>query len=205
MRKTAATFDFEKNLWQQNKNYIVGIDEVGRGAWAGPLVAAAVILPTNFKPRFKLFDSKLIPALERARLAKLIEKHALSLGIGWSEVWEIEKHGLTMANQLAYDRALNKLKLTPDHYLIDAFWIKSLPKEVQTPIIHGDSLSASIAAASIVAKVFRDNLMTQLHKIYPSYQLHRHKGYGTANHQKAIREFGLSDIHRHNYDLRILR
>ncbi len=204
MRKVAAGYEYENLHWTANK-LVVGIDEVGRGAWAGPLVAAAVILPLNFKPRYKLYDSKLIDVTERKRLSKLIKKHAVSFGIGWSEVSEIEKLGLTAANLLAYERALEQLTSAPDHYLIDAFKIPSLDNSLQTPIIHGDTISASIAAASIVAKVYRDELMIELNDSYPDYQLNRHKGYGTKLHQEAILKHGLTDIHRANYDLAILR
>ncbi|HSX58231.1 MAG TPA: ribonuclease HII [Candidatus Saccharimonadales bacterium] len=203
MQKVAATFNFEKPHWN-DKKLVVGIDEVGRGAWAGPLVAAAVILPINFHPRFKLYDSKLIDSVERKRLSKLISKHAVSFGIGWSEVSEIENLGLTAANLLAYQRALEQLTSPPDHYLIDAFKIPSIDISLQTPIIHGDRLSASIAAASIVAKVYRDELMIELNDSYPEYSLNRHKGYGTKLHQEAILKFGLTDIHRATYDLAIL-
>ncbi len=205
MKKVPATFDFEKSLWNKNKEYIVGIDEVGRGAWAGPLVAAAVIFPKNYNCRYKLFDSKLLNFLQREELAKTIQKEALCFGIGQTEVGEIEKLGLTQATQLSYMRALGKLDCQPDHYLIDAFYINSLERQNQTAIVHGDYLCASIAAASIVAKVFRDDLMRKFPQEYQPYKFDRNKGYGTKEHQEAILEIGLSDAHRSNYNLKILQ
>lgn len=205
MRKVAATFEFENSLWNQNKKYIVGIDEVGRGAWAGPLVAAAVIFPQNHSSKYKFFDSKLLTAQERSELSVLIQRDASSFGIGEVEVAEVETLGLTKATQLAYERALEKLDLQPEHYLIDAFYLQSMDKENQTPIIHGDFLCSSIAAASIIAKVYRDQLMRSLPKAYRPYKFSNNKGYGTAEHQAAILRYGLTDLHRHNYNLKILQ
>ncbi|HEY4694904.1 MAG TPA: ribonuclease HII [Candidatus Nanoarchaeia archaeon] len=204
MRKVAATFDFENSLWRAGYDFIVGIDEVGRGAWAGPLVAAAVIFPKDYKTKVDFFDSKLLTDSKRKQLAKIIKKEAVCFGLGIAGVEEIVRLGLGKATQLAYRRALKGLNCQPDHYLIDAFYIKSLAKKNQTPIIHGDSLCASIAAASIVAKVYRDRLLGALGRLLPSYGLSKNKGYGTAFHKKAIRQFGLSGLHRTNYHLKFL-
>lgn len=203
--KVAATFDYENILWKQNKKYLVGIDEVGRGAWAGPLVAAAVIFPQNYTTTTKYFDSKLLNFQQRELLDKIIRQESACFGIGQVSVSEIEKMGLADATQLAYARAVAKLSLEPEHYLIDAFYITSLDKNNQTPIIHGDLLSGSIAAASIVAKVYRDYLMKTLPPTYAPYKFNNNKGYGTPQHQDAIRRYGLSDLHRHNYNLKILQ
>ena len=205
MKKVPATFDFEKSLWNKNKEYVVGIDEVGRGAWAGPLVAAAVIFPKNYSSKVLYYDSKLLQSYKREALAEVIQKDATSFGVGQVEVGEIEKLGLTQATQLSYLRALEKLNCQPDHYLIDAFYINSLDKQNQTPIVHGDYLCASIAAASIVAKVFRDDLMRQFPQEYQPYKFDRNKGYGTKEHGTAILKIGLSDAHRSNYNLKILQ
>ncbi len=204
MRKVAATFDFEKSLWKQNKRYVVGIDEVGRGAWAGPLVAAAVIFPKDFDSKTGLFDSKLLSVLQREKLNEFVWENSLVVGIGQTEVSEIIKLGLTLATQLAYQRALVKIESKIDHYFIDAFYLKDLPKENQTPIVRGDQLCASIAAASIVAKVYRDRLMQSLGQFYEKYNLAANKGYGTKAHQEAIANFGLTALHRSNYNLRFL-
>ncbi len=205
MRKAPATFEYEKSLWSQNKKYIVGIDEVGRGAWAGPLVAAAVIFPENYKTRRSFYDSKLLNFSEREKLAKIIKKEALCVGIGEVEVVEVENLGLTSATQLAYSRALSQLSFRPEHYLIDAFYLSSLDKTNQTPIVHGDYLCSSIAAASIVAKVYRDNMMIEKAPAFPVYGFEVNKGYGTIAHQEAIKRFGLSNIHRKTYNLKILK
>lgn len=204
MKKVPATFNFENSLWNKNKKYIVGIDEVGRGAWAGPLVAAAVIFPQNYYSEVNFYDSKLLNPFQRQELSEIIKDQSLSFGIGQVEVEEVNSLGLTKATQKAYQRALENLSLTPDHYLIDAFYLKKIKKTVQTPIIHGDYLCSSIAAASIVAKVYRDSLMTSLSNFYPNYFFDLNKGYGTKHHQEAILKHGLTPIHRINYDLKIL-
>lgn len=204
MKKAAATFEFEKTLWKNDKDLVCGIDEVGRGAWAGPLVAAAVIFPKNIQIKYPLFDSKLLNLFEREKLDKFIQKSAVSVGVGQVEVEEIENLGLTKATNEAYLRAIGTLTSNPDHYLIDAFYINSLPRINQTAIIHGDYLSNSIAAASIIAKVFRDNLMKQLSSSFPQYNWINNKGYGTKNHIQAIEKFGLTPMHRKNYKLKFL-
>ena len=204
MKKVPATFDFENSLWNQNLNLIVGLDEVGRGAWAGPMVAAAVVFPKQLKLDFQLFDSKMLSPKNRETLSEQIIDQALSYGIGQVEVGEIEKMGLAKANQVVFYRALEKLTQKPDHYLVDAFLLKFIPISKQTPIVHGDLYSASIAAASIVAKNFRDKLMIKLSQEYPNYSFEAHKGYGTKLHQEAINRNGLTDIHRKNYHLNFL-
>ena len=204
MKKVAATFDYENSLWKQNKKYIVGIDEVGRGAWAGPLVAAAVVLPYRYVSKQEFFDSKLLNFSQRASLSSFIKEESETFGIGEVSVSEVISLGLTAATQLAYLRAVEQLKVMPEHYLIDAFYLASIPKELQTPIIHGDRLSASIAAASIIAKSYRDQVMIDRANEYKKYGFENNKGYGTVFHQKAIKEFGLSNFHRSNYNLKFL-
>lgn len=205
MRKVAATFDYEKNLWNKNKKYVVGIDEVGRGAWAGPLVAAGVVFPENYQTKIRFYDSKLLTPIEREKLVGVISQEAQYFGIGQVSVSEIEMLGLTQATQLAYNRVLKKLDCRPEHYLIDAFYLNSRGKNRQTPLIHGDYLCSSIAAASIVAKVFRDKLMARIAVKYPKYGFEMNKGYGTVFHQEAIKRFGLSAIHRSTYNLKVLQ
>lgn len=204
MRKVPATFEFEKSLWKQNLNYVVGLDEVGRGAWAGPLVAAAVVFPYGVELEFQLFDSKMLSPKNREALCEQIINKAQSFGIGQIEVFEIEKMGLAKANQVVFYRALEKLTQKPDHYLVDSFYLKFISKMKQTPVIHGDKYSASIAAASIVAKNYRDKLMIGLAEKYPKYSFASHKGYGTKLHQEAILNHGLTKVHRKNYHLHFL-
>ncbi len=204
MKKVPATFDFEKSLWSEQLNYVVGVDEVGRGAWAGPMVAAAVIFPANTELKFQLFDSKMLSSENRESLSEKISNQAFSYGIGQVEPIEIEKMGLAKANQVVFYRALEKLNQKPDHYLVDAFLLKFIPRLKQTPIIHGDQFSASIAAASIIAKNYRDKLMIKLSLDYPKYNFNIHKGYGTKLHQEAISSYGLTDVHRKNYQLKFL-
>ncbi len=204
MKKVAATFDFEKSLWKQNLNFIVGLDEVGRGAWAGPMVAAAVIFPQNCELEFQIFDSKMLSPKNRESLSEQIISQSFTYGIGQVEAFEIEKMGLAKANQVVFYRALEKLSQKPDHFLVDAFKLKFIQNEKQTAIIHGDKFSASIAAASVIAKNYRDKLMINLSSDYPNYNLNLHKGYGTRLHQEAILKYGLSVIHRKNYHLNFL-
>jgi len=205
MRKVAATFEFENFLWKNNRKFVAGIDEVGRGAWAGPLVSAAVVFPQNFQTKTEYFDSKLLSPKKRENLAEIIEKEAQYFAIGLVTVEEIEQMGLSLATQLSYQRVLEQLNCKPDHFLIDAFYIKAVGRENQTPIVRGDILSASIAAASIIAKVYRDRLMSRLPKSYDHYLFSHNKGYGTKAHQEAILRYGLTDLHRHNYNLTILQ
>lgn len=195
---------YEKDLWQKGYKHVVGIDEVGRGSWAGPLVAAGVILPQNFKIPTGLADSKLVKEEERTRLAKLIQNEAISIKIVEVSHLSINKIGVGSATQTAFRKIINSITPSPDFCLIDAFSIKYLAKKKQLPIKHGDALCATIAAASIVAKVYRDDLMRRFAKNFPLYGFEKHKGYGTAAHQKAIKDNGFCQIHRTSYNLRFL-
>jgi len=199
--KLPANFDFEKPLWSRGLKLVAGIDEVGRGAWAGPVVAGAVVFPANYSSDFHLYDSKLLSPKQREESASKIRSIA-QIGIGVVGVSVINKIGIGKATQIAFQKAVKKLPLFPQHFLIDAFYIKNWPKDNQNPIKKGDVFCASIAAASIVAKVFRDQLMRNLDKKYPQYEFASHKGYGTPNHQKAIKEFSFSPVHRTSFDLR---
>lgn len=195
---------YESKLWYQNITNIVGIDEVGRGSWAGPLVAAGVILPKNFKIPKGLTDSKLVSAKNRIKLAIIIKKTCLGFYISEISVNTINKIGIGSATQRAFRKISKKIKPNPNFILTDAFYIKYLPKGKQIAIKHGDQKSASIAAASIIAKVYRDNLMEMLAKDFPLYGFEKHKGYGTKLHQHAIKKHGLSSVHRINYNLKFL-
>ena len=199
-----ATFNIEKGFWNSGVNDIAGVDEVGRGAWAGPVVAAAVIFPKKVKIPEDLFDSKSISPRRREYLSKVIYKHAKSIGIGSIDVAEINKRGIGSATHKAFREAIKSLSSVPESILVDAFYIKHLRKSIQRPIKKGDSICASIAAASIVAKVYRDRLMKKLSSKYPVYRFAKNKGYGTAYHMSAIAAYHFTDIHRVSFNLSYL-
>jgi len=184
----------EEFLIGQGFGKVVGIDEVGRGAWAGPLVAGAVRLPLN-KKLYKIRDSKLLFTSEREKIARKIAKSRAIFGLGIIEVEEINRIGLAKALNLAYRRALANLKIKPDFVLIDGARVKNLDLP-QKAIIKGDMYCASIAAASIMAKVARDRLMRQLARKYQQYGFEKNKGYGTKQHQRALAKYGACEIHR---------
>jgi len=180
-------------------NNIAGVDEVGRGSWAGPLVACAVKLPKD-KRLYKLRDSKLLSFLEREILARSL-KQVCDFGIGIIQVREINKMNLHQANLLAYARAIEKLesccavKSKIDFVLIDGFCAPNLDYPHKA-IIDGDRVCASIAAASIIAKDFRDKIMIRLARKFPKWGFEKHKGYGTKFHQEMLGKHGVSEIHR---------
>jgi len=185
-------------LWSQGYQAVCGIDEVGRGAFAGPLVAAGVIYSPNTITNFQVNDSKLLSSKKRRELDRLIR--ALSIWVIVEvDVPTINKIGVGKACQLAYRRILSKLKY--DFVLIDAFSIEGIDQRIQKAIIRGDQVSASIASASIIAKVYRDQLMAKLDLTYPEYQLASNKGYGTLSHRQAIARHGLSELHRRSFKI----
>jgi len=197
---TAVMDSFEKNLWGAGFTHIAGADEVGRGALAGPVVAAAVILPKGTE-NFGLRDSKKLTPQRREFLFEEIEKRAVSIGIGVVEPEEIDRINILKATLKAMEIALSSLIPPPDYILIDG----NQPVKSNTPqetIVKGDDRSLSIAAASIIAKVTRDRMMTSLHEIYPLYNFSIHKGYGTEEHRDAIDKYGPSPIHRKTFVLK---
>ena len=198
---TKPTFEHETIFWNQGIQYIAGVDEVGRGCFSGPVVAAAVILPKGFNATNEINDSKKLSAKKRKELDAVIKEHAISYSIAEVSVNVINQIGVGKAAQQAFVNAINGLDTPPDHILIDAFFIENLNRTIQKPIIHGDSISISIAAASIIAKVYRDELMEKLHDQYTNYDFATNKGYGTKKHQDAIRIYGLSDLHRRSFKL----
>lgn len=199
------TLDIETSLWRKGYKYVVGIDEVGRGSWAGPLVAAGVILPIDFVIPEGLADSKQVKPQKRITLAKFIKKIAVGFYIAQISVGRIDKFGVGRATIDAFRQIARKLSPTPDFCLIDAFHIKYFNRKKQMAVRDGDKICASIAAASIVAKVYRDNLMKRLHFKYPEYGFGKHKGYGTRFHQDSIRKYGFLTIHRKSYNLDFLQ
>jgi len=188
---------FEKKATEDGYKEIAGIDEAGRGPLAGPVVSAAVILPQSF-PVAGVIDSKKLSAKRRAWLYQEIYSHAVSVGIGIVDPVEIDRINILQASLLAMSMATNNLRPQPGCLLIDGpFRIPShLP---QKPIAKGDTLSISIAAASIVAKVTRDRLMERYHEYYPQFGFSRHKGYPTRDHKEAIHRFGYCPIHRKTF------
>lgn len=201
---THPNLDLESSLWSKGIKYVVGIDEVGRGSWAGPLVAAGVILPTNFQIPEGLADSKQVKPLERIRLSRYIKTAAIGTFIAAISAKRIDKIGIAKATHVAFRQIARSISPIPQFCLIDAFYIKYFSKKKQLAVAGGDKICASIAAASIVAKVYRDNLMKKLHFKYPNYGFGKHKGYGTRMHQEAIKKYGLLEIHRKSYNLDFL-
>ncbi|MCR5102277.1 MAG: ribonuclease HII [Butyrivibrio sp.] len=179
-------------------DYICGIDEVGRGPLAGPVYAASVILPKNCDILY-LNDSKKLSEKKREELYNVIMEKALAVGIGFANPERIDEINILQADYEAMAMAVNSMKIKPDVLLIDAVHIPQLEMYKQESIIKGDAKSVSIAAASIVAKVTRDRLMTELSKEYPEYGFDRNKGYGSAEHIEAIKKYGPCPLHRRSF------
>ena len=188
---------FEKEASGKGRKAIAGIDEAGRGPLAGPVVSAAVILPATFGDS-DVTDSKKLSPKKRQRLYDVIYGHAVSVGIGIVDPIEIDRINILQASLLAMAMAVENLDPRPDYLLIDGIFPIStdLP---QQPIAKGDTLSISIAAASIIAKVTRDRLMQKYHYYYPQFDFPKHKGYPTRDHKEAIRKFGCCPIHRKSF------
>lgn len=176
---------------------ICGIDEAGRGPLCGPVVAAAVILPDEYNILY-INDSKKLSETKREEVYKEIDKYAVAYGVGIVSPERIDEINILQATYEAMRTAIHKLSVTPDILLNDAVTIPMVDIK-QVPIIKGDAKSQSIAAASIVAKVTRDHLMEEYDKLYPEYGFAKHKGYGTAAHIKAIKEYGPCPIHRRTF------
>jgi len=193
LKRLKCTTRYEKPLWAGGLRLVAGVDEVGRGSLFGPVVAAAVILDPAYRIR-GLRDSKLLPEKDRDRLAAKIRGHALAIAIAAVDSARIDQLNIYHASRLAMVEAVAQLIPRPEHLLIDALHIDfDCP---QTPIIHGDALSASIAAASIIAKVERDRMVRQWDPVFPLYGLRTNKGYYTRKHIQVLREHGPSPLHR---------
>jgi ribonuclease HII len=177
--------------------HVAGVDEVGRGCLAGPVVAAAVVLhPERHIPG--VCDSKTVPAVERERLYDRIIRHAIAWAVAAADPSEIDRINIHQASLRAMQRAVLALAPLPDIVLVDAFRVPDLPM-AQRGVLHGDRRCSAIAAASIVAKVTRDREMRELHGRDPRYGFDRHKGYATADHLDAVARFGYSDVHRRSF------
>lgn len=195
------SLSIEKKLWKKGYKFVCGVDEVGRGCFAGPVVVGAVVFSPDISVPEGLADSKLLTANQRERLEKEIKKQALAWAVAEISVSKINKAGVGKATQMGFRKAVKLLNKRADYVLIDAFYIGHFNRKKQQAVKGGDKLSSSIAAASIIAKVYRDRLMKQLHKKYPVYGFVKHKGYGTKLHQEAIKAYGLTRIHRKSFNL----
>jgi ribonuclease HII len=192
-----SLYQYENELYEKGVKYIAGVDEAGRGPLAGPVVAAAVILKKGATFKY-VNDSKQLTEKQRELALIEIKENALSIGIGICSVDEIDLINIYRASREAMISAIRQLKIKPDFLLIDA-----MPMEIDIPllsIIKGDTLSVSIAAASIVAKTTRDGYMMEMDKIFPEYGFKNHKGYGTKEHLEAIKTYGITPIHRKTYE-----
>ncbi|MCL1991056.1 MAG: ribonuclease HII [Defluviitaleaceae bacterium] len=198
MNHDACLLTYEKALYHQGVNVIAGVDEVGRGPLAGPVVAAAVVLPQHVTLD-GVTDSKKLSAKKRALYAKQIMEVATSVSMGVATVGEIDDINILQATKLAMKRAIDGLEVVPEHLLIDYLTLEvDIP---QTGIVKGDAKSLSIAAASIVAKVARDQMMVELSKQYPVYGFEKNAGYGTNMHRSALNRHGyIEGVHRTSFE-----
>lgn len=193
------TFEREIALWNAGRSIVAGIDEVGRGPLAGPVVAAAVVFPAGMKPIRGLRDSKILPAAKRERLAVVVRARAVAVGVGAASVREIDRFNIRRATILAMQRALQRLGLVPAEVLVDGLWLPELGRP-HDAIIDGDALCQSIAAASVIAKTVRDRLMCLLAARYPVYAWAENKGYGTPEHLDALHVLGPTRHHRMSFE-----
>ena len=197
MTRVPAMRTLENALRRVGFVHVAGVDEVGRGCLAGPVVAAAVVLnPERHIPGVS--DSKAVPAAERERLYERILTHAVAWAVADADPAEIDRINIHQASLRAMQRAVLALAPLPDIVLVDAFRVPELPM-AQRGVLHGDRRCSAIAAASIIAKVTRDRQMLELHGRDPRYGFDRHKGYATADHLDAVARFGYSDVHRRSF------
>jgi ribonuclease HII len=196
LKRLRCTLKYEKIAWASGASLVAGVDEVGRGSLFGPVVAAAVVLDPAYRIR-GLRDSKLLPAERREVLAERIRAHAIAWAVAAVDAARIDQINIYHASRLAMREAVLQLTPAADHLLIDAMRLDcELP---QRAIIHGDALSASIAAASILAKVHRDRMISEWDPLFPIYGLRSNKGYSTPKHLAALREHGPSPLHRQSF------
>ena len=201
-----VNFQIEKKIMRKGFKAIAGVDEAGRGALFGPVVAAAVILPAAIMKRSlpgwakEIDDSKAISPIKRKRVAKAIIRNATSVGVGLATNLEIDQQNIYWASISAMKKAVENMPTTPDFILVDGFSLNDV-KYPQLGISQGDKKSISIAAASVVAKVLRDEMMILLDRVYEGYSLSKNKGYGTREHYKALKEAGATYFHRQTFNL----
>jgi ribonuclease HII len=194
----APTLEREQKLWDKGYEVVAGLDEVGRGPLAGPVIAAAVVFPPGQLPIEGLNDSKLLSVLERERLQVEVKRQAKAWTIGAASVNDIDRLNIRRATILAMQRALSRLPAPPDHVLVDGNPVPELGSP-HDAIVKGDRVSQSIAAASVIAKCLRDRLMANLAKRYPEFSWETNKGYGTAAHLRALDELGPTAHHRKTF------
>ena len=191
---------FEKHACQEGYKLIAGVDEAGRGPLAGPVVAAAVIFPRGYS-NAQINDSKQLSSQKREELYEVIREDAIAVGVGAADTDVIDRINILQASLLSMREAVLELLSPPDFILIDG--LHKIPlRTPQMTIVKGDTLSVSIAAASIIAKVSRDRIMEMYHRQFPQYNFLRNKGYGTREHRLAIKEFGMCKIHRKSFHLK---
>lgn len=192
------SLDYQNQFYSKKIKLIVGVDEAGRGPLAGPVVAAACILPADYK-NDSINDSKQLTEKKREELFDIIKKDAIAYGVGIIDAETIDKVNIYEATKLAMKQAINNLNHWYDLILTDAMPLKGFDVEV-VPIIKGDAKCLNIAAASIIAKVTRDHMLDELDKKYPEYGFKDHKGYGTAKHMEALKKYGpIKGVHRYSY------
>jgi ribonuclease HII len=196
-----TSLEMERKLNSEGFGLVGGVDEVGRGCLAGPVAAGFVIFPADIDDDIlhQITDSKKLTAIKRQDLLKIIQEHALSAQVGWASVDEIDSIGIAPATKLAMKRAIEKSLIRPDYLLVDAINLDDLPFP-QRAIIKGDQISRTIAAASIVAKVVRDQYMSDIAPKYLGYDFEKNKGYGTKDHMIAIKSLGPTDVHRISFE-----
>jgi ribonuclease HII len=196
LKTLRCTLRYEKKAWAAGATMVAGVDEVGRGSLFGAVVAAAVILDPAYRVR-GLRDSKLLEPERRVVLAQRIREHAVAWAVAAVDAARIDQINIYQASRVAMRDAVLRLALAPDHLLVDALRLDCV--QTQDAIIHGDALSASIAAASILAKVERDRMMCEWDAVFPAYGLASHKGYSTPKHLAALREYGPTPLHRQSF------
>jgi ribonuclease HII len=194
--------EYERTLWNRGMRFVAGVDEAGRGPLAGPVVAAAVIFPSNICIP-GIDDSKKVVHSRRVELCQMIRKEAISFGIGVVCEKTIDRINILQASLKAMRLALEQLSVVPEHVLIDGTFIPNISCE-RTPIVKGDQKCYSIAAASIIAKVTRDEMMENYDRMYPQYGFAKHKGYCTRDHITALKRYGWSPIHRRSFKVKEL-
>jgi len=201
LQSASPNLKYEKYLWEEGVRYVAGIDEVGKGAWAGPLTIVAAIVPQE-KRIYKVRDSKLLKEPERESLFSKISKWCVTWAVGHASNDECDELGMSESQKLAARRAIEGLSIVPEHYLIDGKWDfvgHAVGATKVTKIIKGDTKCLSIASASILAKVVRDRMMRNFDKQYPDYYFASNKGYPSPQHIEALQQWGPTSIHRKSW------